>query len=181
MSVTVTLMGVEVPVVPQPWPRIATGVKRYGDKLSADSTFTVARLGNESYDALTIFVPEVERRIPRYRWMGFDTLEQAERSTDEYGDHGGPTIPEIANAFRVAFSVNGSDVLAGLGKLVDPQVLQALVSGALEETVKSYYSTSRSASGEPASTSGSAPSRPTASTNGAGPVLASSGSSADGP
>lgn len=176
MSAEIALLGRTIPVAAQPWARLA----RFGDKLSAafEGETGVLRLGGEAYDLLVALAPEVGRQIPRYTWFGFTSQVEMDASPDGLGDGDGPTLPEIIGAFKVALEVNGADTLGKLGRLIDPKVRGAIVTGLVEQAAAIF------SQGLPSTSGGQAPSGgplspPLAATNGAGPSLASVAPSPD--
>lgn len=173
---TFELLGETIPVVAQPINRLATRLEELGDLFKPDSEINVSTIAGSMYDLLVTLAPEVEARIPRYRWLGFASREEMESSERTFGPLDTVTVPEVREAFRVARNVNGWDVLSGFSKLVDPTLAKALVSGFLEDAARemsrersrTISSTSRSQNGERGSTSSLVPS-PTLESSEAGP------------
>lgn len=133
-----------LPVYPQTWPRIVKKLGRLYDKVRAsgasidgenlDAGALVASLGDYTYEALTIFIPNLPERMPEWKFAGYGSPDAAAAGDyDERLDQA-PTFPQIIAAFETCFAVNGGKrFLDMLGGVFDPKLLKAEMSLALSE------------------------------------------------
>ena len=138
----VTLGSVEVDVFPQ---RHAYLVRRIGPAVQAvldrgqavTADNLLAFVGEGAYDVLSALIPNLEKRMPRWQFLGYGS--QAACDTGEYDDavDESPSLPEIREAFVVAARVNGIDELAKLGKVIDPRLIRAQVNSAIANSIDS--------------------------------------------
>lgn len=134
----------DLPVYPQTWPRIVNRLGRLYDHVrksggelrtdDLDAQSLVAFLGEHTYEALCVFIPNLPQRMPEYRFAGFGSQDAFEaRDYDERQDQA-PTFPQMFTAFEICFEVNGGKrFLDMLGKAFDPKLLRAEMSLALSE------------------------------------------------
>lgn len=174
----VSLGGIEVPVTEQRYARLqhtlSKTVAGLGDGLEDIDGWDnlLAALGERTYQVLEVLVPALSEELPEWKFRGFVSREAFERGEyDPERDETSPTVPEIKRAFTVAFEVNGLDVgkaAGGLKGLLDPTLLQAIVSGLVEDALPAIQqavrestsgsSSSPSTSGDSVSTRPSPPS-----------------------
>jgi len=139
---TVTLGNVEVPIYAQRHaylarrigPAVQAVIDR-GQAVTADNLLAFA--GDSAYDVLAALIPNLEKRMPRWQFLGYGS--QAALDADEYDDtvDVSPSLPEIREAFVVAARVNGIDELAKLGKVIDPRLIRAQVNSAIANSIDS--------------------------------------------
>lgn len=157
---TITLGGAEITVTPQRHAYLSrrvgpaiTAVLARGEGITADTLVEFA--GEGVYDLLTALIPSMEKRMPRWQFMGYGS--QAALDGDEYDEAGdeSPTILEIKEAFVVGLRVNGIDELVKLGKVLDPALLRATVNRAVATTIENSINSPSSpfTNGTPPSTS----------------------------
>ena len=158
MNVEVTLGEVTVPVYPQRHayltrriaPAIQAAVAR-GEGVTADSFLDFA--GEGVYDLLSALMPNLEKRMPRWQFLGFGSEQAMTDNAYEPDDDTSPTLPEIREAFVVAIKANGIDELAKLGKVIDPRLIRAQVNSAIANSIDSQNSPPTNG-GSPLTTSG---------------------------
>jgi len=173
------LMGQTVPVVAQPWNRLASKLGAIPERLEGlkDADVTMLGVGRSAHELLSILAPEVENRIPLYRWLGYDSQAALDASDGRPGDGDGPTVPEVAEAFRVALEVNGWDLTKGLsgvvGQFVDPTVLKDGATALVGQAMRNTALRLQSQSGASQSTNGSQSSQREATSSEDGPSRAS--------
>lgn len=139
---------VDVPVYAQSVPYLVNRIAKFGMRLQA--TFAGGGdvsieqlpllLGEHTYGALTAVMPTVAKRMPEHVFRGFPTHEAmlAGDYSDEVAQQQAPTLPQIREAFRAAYEVNGIDLIEVLfGRILDPTVLRR----AINAHVADYLST----------------------------------------
>lgn len=173
----IILGDVTVPVYPERHARLsrklgpafARALSR-GEGISPDKLMVAA--GDGAYDTLAALISNLEKRMPRYRFMGYSS--QAAYDAGEYDedlDEFSPSLPEIKEAFVVALRVNGlTDIGEALGKVIDSRLVKAQINRMIATSISSPNS--QLTSGESTSTS-SGQTSPTSPASEASPSLAS--------
>jgi hypothetical protein len=119
-------------------------LERVGDLEPRD---LVAALQSNSYELLSVLLPNLEKRVPEYEFRGYGSREAMD--ADDYDENldKSPTVPEIRAAFEVASRVNGFDVLSHLWKVIDPSLLRGVINAQIAEAVSQTSPTSPSENG----------------------------------
>lgn len=105
-------------------------------------------LGGNVYEVLSTLIPTLPKRMPSWEFDGFGSAEAAaNKDYDETLDKS-PTVPEIIEAFEAAIEVNRFDIFKVLGKIVDPQMLRALINERIAAAVSNQSQNSPLPSGE---------------------------------
>lgn len=86
-------------------------------------------LGDSTYSALCALIPALGKRMPEWEFNGYASAEAASRGEYDPDKGNEPTIPEIIEAFEVAWRVSRLDTVVGgakglIERFVDPQVLR---------------------------------------------------------
>lgn len=158
----VTLGGVTIPVYPQ---RVAylenrigptvRGILARGEDITAETI--IAFLGEGAYDGLVALIPNLEKRLPRWKFRGFASQEAYEAGEYDEAVDDSPTLPETLAAFETALHINGLHELAKLGKVIDARLLRAQLNRAIAESIASPSSQSVSGASESTSSGTTAP------------------------
>lgn len=93
--------------------------------------------GEQTYEALCVFLPALSKRMPRWEFAGYASADAM--LAGDYDDEAdkSPTFPQIVAAFEMAVKVNRFDVFKGLlGKLDPTMVGQMLNVVVAEGTLK---------------------------------------------
>ena len=110
---SVVLCGETLPVVPQK-------IGRLKHKLNAEDLQRVLspNFDEESYRVLSVLIPALEERVPRWKWEGYGSADAAER--DEYVESHdmSPTTDEVIGAFQEALMVGGARRLGKIAGLL---------------------------------------------------------------
>lgn len=105
-------------------------------ELGGDGASQLASLGGAAHEILRVFIPEV---MPLPEFLGYASeadMREGRRPSDPDADRS-PTLPEIEQAFRTAFDVNGFGVLGHLKALVEPEVLRKMITLQISRTLTS--------------------------------------------
>lgn len=188
-SPTVRLGEHEIPVYGQRWRycvnRLEGVVRSYisetgevaVDPNDINPTNLATMLGDSTYSALCALIPALGKRMPEWEFNGYASAEAAERGEYDPDKGNEPTIPEIINAFEVAWRVSRLDTVVGgakglIERFVDPTVLRDKITLFVAQLGEDPESpewlpspTSPSTNGTSGSTS-STPSSPTLTENG---------------
>lgn len=163
MPDTVTLGEHEIPCVAQRHAYLENRLGRFFEALTKIDTDglagddignSLAKLfGEQTYDALVVFYPALQKRMPRWEFQGYVSAEAAIAGEyDETADRS-PTFPQIVAAFEAAVKVNRFDVFKGLLGKLDPTMVGKLLNVAAAETASKLSQSSPPPSGESVSTS----------------------------
>lgn len=136
-------------VVPQ---RIGRLKKRLGpalgslQELQGDSLVGfVSDSLERSHAVLKVFIPDL---MPLYEFSGYRSEAAMEADEDEEGEFG-PTIPDIINAFEVVMKVNRLDLLGHLRTVISPEIIKALITNQIAESIRSTSSPSQTSASLP--------------------------------
>ncbi|WP_297775059.1 hypothetical protein [Mycobacterium sp.] len=103
----------------------------------SDGAGIVSMLGEQVHGVLGVFLP---RLMPLHEFRGYVTAEALAAGEYDAAADTSPTVPEIRSAFETVLRVNGFDLLQGLGKLVDTDLLKAAASSAVANQLTSGVS-----------------------------------------
>lgn len=154
----ITLGDTTVPVYPERHARLSRKLGpafvralSRGEGIDADKLMVAA--GDGAYDALAALISNLEKKLPRYRFMGYPSQTAYDAGEyDEDLDEWSPSLPEIKEAFVVALRVNGlTDIGEALGKVIDSRLVKAQINRMIATSISSP--SSQLTSGESASTS----------------------------
>jgi hypothetical protein len=99
-----------------------------------DGASIVAMLGEQVHGVLGVFLP---RLMPLHEFRGYVSPEALAAGDYQPEADSSPTVPEIRSAFETVLRVNGFDLLQGLGKLLDTDLLKAAASSAVARQLTS--------------------------------------------
>lgn len=155
-DIKVTLGAHEIPVYPQRHAYLTNKMGTWmstitdaGDDVSGGQL--LGFLGERSYEVLSVLIPTLPKRMPRWEWDGFGSAEAAALGREGYDEEqdNSPTVPQIIEAFETAIKVNRFDIFKALKNVVDPQLLRGWLNVQLAERLTSTTSpNSPSQSGE---------------------------------
>jgi hypothetical protein len=162
----VTLGDAEVPVYPQRHAYLQNKVGKWmqslvdnqGDLNTADA---LAFLGGNAYEVLSVMIPSLPKRIPRWQWDGYGSAEAAEAGEYDEEQDSSPTIPQIVEAFNTAVAINRFDVFKAVLKVVDPTMLRNWINAQMAEWLTSNNSLNSSGTSTDADQTSSGTTAPT--------------------
>ena len=93
-----------------------------GEELSAD----MLSYGQGAvYELLSIFIPQLPKRMPEYEFRGYASKEALDADEYDPEQDKSPTVPEVTSALEAVTRVNRFDLLKHLGRWVDSDLLRA--------------------------------------------------------
>lgn len=129
---TVLIGGREITVKPQPLMYVHRRLKLLAKTVSdldLENDLAAVLVAETGYRLVCAFIPDVQRQIKVYEWLGFESAEAMEADElDESRPPHPPTFPELRAAFSAVKQVNGVDVFEGVLGGLDPQMRQGILS-----------------------------------------------------
>lgn len=128
------------------------------DGLSGDDVGnSLAKMfGEQTYDALCVFLPALAKRMPRYEFAGYGSADAMQAGEYDEDADKSPTFPQIVAAFEMAMKVNRFDVFKGVLAKLDPTMVGRMLNVAAAETTLKLSQNSPPPSGESDSMSSTA-------------------------
>lgn len=144
-------------VVPQRQARLARAIPAVFDGMGsqdAGANGLLSMLTERTYDLLRVFIPDL---MPRWEWDGYaDESAAATDAYDEAADRS-PTVVETQAALGKCLEVNGIDRFKLLGNFISPELVRAVLSQQMVDTLIPARSLNSPAqNGAPASTTSGA-------------------------
>ncbi len=167
---SVQLGGHIYEVVPQPLPYLKRHLGRTFSELvegaeGLSGSNVMAWITGRAWDVLKVFIPDL---MPLYEWEGYGS--QAQMEADDYDEALmrtlAPTGPQTKTALELCMRANGLDVYKTLGRLVDPTLLQGIVTKLLAESLTKTSANDSSPPARTPSMTSSSPASPTEASTG---------------
>lgn len=151
---------------------VATAILDAGGGMDGDDLVTF--LGDGVYDVLAVFLPDLEKRLPRHEFHGYPNKAAMEEGVyDEEYARKTPTITQIVTAFNTGIEVNGGDFFRRVFGFLDPKLVRAVITERLADSLSTTSASSPPESGESVSTSSGVSGQPGTSMTGGSRSLAS--------
>lgn len=132
-------------VVPQPLPFLEDklgglfeGLTSGSVNLNTDAGIAglVRAVTGGAHTLLGVFITDL---MPIYKWQGYRSQEEMDEKVERDPEHVravAPTGPQVKLAISECFRVNGLDMWDSLKSLVDPTLLQSMVTDAIESAMR---------------------------------------------
>lgn len=139
MSETKVVLGDhEVPVYPQRHAYLTNKLGKWmtsmiGSEGNLDTDDALAFLGGRAYEVLSVMIPTLPKRMPKWEWDGFGSADAAQAGEYVEEEDKSPTVPQIVDAFNAAIAVNRFDIFKAVMSVVDPQLLRTWLNAKLAE------------------------------------------------